>query len=50
LEPQSALLAETVLLDDAAVPGTNCEEPHTAAFDHVADVFQTEEGSSDKDT
>jgi hypothetical protein len=46
----SALLFDTVPLDAAVVPVTNCEEPHTAAFDQVEDVFQTAEGSSERVT
>ena len=48
--PDSALLLDVAPLDAADVPGTNCEEPHTAVFDQVAEVFQTAEGSSDRCT
>src|SRR5579871_3989058 len=44
LLPQSALLPhmtlEPLMVDDGA-PATNCCDPHTAAFDHVDEVFQT---------
>src|SRR5579863_3239495 len=42
LEPQSALLPQSafvpVMVVDEA-PATNSEDPHTAEFAHVADVF-----------
>jgi hypothetical protein len=48
LLPEVVLLLDAVLLTEADdVPVTNSEEPHTAAFDQVDDVFQTAEGSSD---
>ncbi len=47
---KSALPLDAVPLDTVELPVTNCEEPHTAAFDQVDDVFQTAEGSSEKYT
>src|SRR5579863_6926353 len=51
LEPQRALLPHRALVpvmvvDDA--PATNSEDPHTAEFAHVADVFHTAVELSDR--
>lgn len=51
LAPQSALLPLTelellVAVAAAGAPETNWDDPHTAAFDHVDDVFQTAVGLS----
>src|SRR5208282_150555 len=47
LPPQRVLLAEAELpTDGELVPVTNCEVPHTAAFDHAAVVFHTADGLS----
>src|ERR1700694_610827 len=45
-DPHSALLPHNAFVPDtvwACAPDTNCEDPHTAEFAHVADVFQTAE-------
>ena len=41
-----------VAADDEAevVPVTNCDVPQTAAFDQAGEAFQTEEGSSVRET
>src|ERR1035438_7437576 len=54
-DPHRALLPASALfdvapLDAAEVPVTNCDDPQTAAFDQVAEVFQTAEGSSERYT
>ena len=48
LDPQSALLPHNALVPDIVDPAINCEEPHTAGFAHVDDVFQTAVRSSEK--
>lgn len=49
-EPQRALLPDKVLelVVVAEVPTRNCDEPQTAAFDQLAEVFQTDEELSVK--
>ena len=50
-DPQSALLPHKAFVPDiveVCAPATDCADPHTAEFAHVADVFQTAERSPDK--
>src|ERR1700733_12028222 len=48
-EPQRALLPHKAfepVMVELGTPLTNSDDPHTAELAHVADVFQTAEGSS----
>ena len=52
-DPHRALLPHSAFVPDMVgdgAPATNCDDPHTAEFAQVADVFQTAEGSSEKYT
>ena len=53
LDPHRALVPHNAFEPDTGVeevPTRNCADPHTAALDHVPELFQTEEGSSFRKT